>query len=70
MAGVAQGVYGIVWDHVVGCVETTLKDKDDGPTMPQFRMEIFDAINIIEAKMTETGGLDFEANFELFSWEC
>ena len=38
--------------------------KDDGPMMPEIQLKIFDAITIIEAKMTEVGGLDFEVNFE------
>ena len=39
--------------------------KDAGPTMPAFTMKIFDTISSMEAKMTETGGLDFEANYEV-----
>ena len=54
-----------IWSHCVGCVETTLMVKDAGPTMPAFTMKIFDTISIMEAKMTETGGLDFEANYEV-----
>ena len=37
--------------------------------MPAFRMGIFGAINFIEARVTQTGGLDFEANFE-FVFMC
>ena len=55
--------------HCAECVESKSKVKDAGPMMPDFTMEIFDSINIIEAKMTETGGLDFEANFE-FVFMC
>ena len=39
--------------------------KDAGPTMPAFSMKIFESISIIEATMTENGGLDFEPNFEV-----
>ena len=47
------------------CAEDELKVKDAGPTMPAFTMKIRDTISIMEAKMTETGGLDFEPNFEV-----
>ena len=33
--------------------------------MPAFTMKIRDTINVMEAKMTANGGLDFEPNFEL-----
>ena len=53
-----------IWSHCFGCVNSALMVRDDGPKMPEFSMKIFDSISIMEAKMTETGGLDFEANFE------
>ena len=54
-----------IWQHCASCAETELMIKDAGPTMPAFSMKIFDSISIMEAKMTETGGLDFEPNFEV-----
>ena len=55
----------VIWQHCSTCAETELMIKDAGPTMPAFTMKIFDTISIMEAKMTETGGLDFEPNFEV-----
>ena len=46
-----------IWGHCSDCAETELMVKDAGPTIPAFTMKIMDSIEIIEAKMTETGGL-------------
>ena len=54
-----------IWQHCYNCSEDVLKGKDAGPTMPAFTMKIRDTINIMEAKMTATGGFDFEPNFEV-----
>ena len=51
-----------IWQHCSTCAE--LKVKDAGPTMPAFTMKIFDSISIMEAKMTEKGGFDFEPSFD------
>ena len=53
-----------VWNHVDGCVETSLFIKGEGPLYSDSQMICMDAISIIEARMTKVGGLDFEANFE------
>ena len=54
-----------IWQHCSSCAEDELRIKDAGPIMPAFTMKIRDTISIMEAKMTEPGGLDFEPNFEV-----
>ena len=54
-----------IWQHCSTCAQDHLKISDAGPTMPAFKMKIRDTISIMEAKMTATGGLDFEPNFEV-----
>ena len=54
-----------IWQHCQSCASETLKVKDAGPLMPAFTMKMRDSINIMEAKMTANGGLDFEPNFEM-----
>ena len=54
-----------VWQHCEECAKDTLKVKDEGPTMPAFSMKLRETISVMEAKMTATGGLDFEPNFEV-----
>ena len=54
-----------VWTHCESCAKDTLKVKDEGPTMPAFSMKLRETISVMEAKMTATGGLDFEPNFEV-----
>ena len=53
-----------IWQHCT-CTKDHLKVSDAGPTMPAFKMKIRDTISVMEAKMTATGGLDFEPNFEV-----
>ena len=54
-----------VWQHCSTCAKDQLRVSDAGPTMPAFTMKIRDTINVMEAKMTAIGGLDFEPNFEV-----
>ena len=52
------------WNHVIGCAETNLQIKGDGPTFPEGNMACMDFMSVIEAKLTKSGGLDFETNIE------
>ena len=61
MANAAQAI----WSHCQTCAADTLKVRDEGPTMPAFTMKLRETISVMEAKMTATGGLDFEPNFEV-----
>ena len=61
VANAAQGI----WTHCQSCAVDTLRVKDEGPTMPAFTMKMRETISVMEAKMTATGGLDFEPNFEM-----
>ena len=54
-----------IWSHCQTCAVDTLRVKDAGPTMPAFTMKMRETISVMEAKMTATGGLDFEPNFEV-----
>ena len=57
-----------IWQHCSSCAEDVLKVKDAGPTMPAFTMKIRDTINIMEAKMTENGGIGLRAKFRGHLW--
>ena len=52
-----------IWQRCSTCAKDQLRVSDAGPTMPAFTMKIRDTISVMEAKMTATGGLDFEPNF-------